>query len=212
MLVWLLIYSLFMSLQKSFKTNMLLTFLIIAFAFQSCENTAQKSTTTEKASAEIEKDRVHPSKYDDPVVDPNTEKIPLDEDKEEIENDRIHPSKYDDPVVDPNAEKIPLGEDKEEINAYVKNIYEKDGIVYVDLDFVEIKYKNVDERVIVNRSSKIRTYIVDLDTFVMTKDCKEITSLDMLKYKNKILENRSYIVIGKSKEGKMLSLNFGCYG
>jgi hypothetical protein len=48
----------------------------------------------------------------------------------------------------------------QEINCYVKDIYKKNGNIYVDLDFVEIQYKNVDERVIVNKNPKIRTYIV----------------------------------------------------
>ncbi|MDR2270131.1 MAG: hypothetical protein LBF27_04415 [Sphingobacterium sp.] len=141
-----------------------------------------------------------------------TQRTAKREASEEIENDIIHPSKYDDPADSLNNEQIPLGEDQEEINAYIKNIYERNGIVYVDLDFVVVKYENVDERVIVNRNPKIRTYIVDLDTYIMTKDCKKITSLEMLKHKSTLLKDTSTLVIGQSKDGKMLSLNFGCYG
>ncbi|MET3529817.1 hypothetical protein ABID31_001093 [Chryseobacterium flavum] len=34
----------------------------------------------------------------------------------------------------------------------------------------------------------------------------------MLKHKNILLKDKTAIVIGKSKDGKMLSINFGCYG
>lgn len=78
----------------------------------------------------------------------------------------------------------------EEINAYAKNIYEKNGIIYVDLDFVEIKYKNIDERVIVNKNPKLRTYIIDLYTLIATKDCKELTALDILNYKDIFIERQ----------------------
>lgn len=77
---------------------------------------------------------------------------------------------------------------------------------------MEIQYKNVDERVIVNKNPKIRTYIIELYTEIATKDCKELTALDMLKHKNILLKDKTAIVIGKSKDGKMLSINFGRYG
>lgn len=105
-----------------------------------------------------------------------------------------------------------MGEDKDEIDAYVKDIYEKNGNIYIDLDFVEIKYKNVDDRVIVNKNPKIRTYIVDLYTQIATKDCKELISLDMITHRKELLKNKFALVIGKSKDCRMLSLNFGCYG
>lgn len=127
-------------------------------------------------------------------------------------SDKIHLSKFDGAAENQDNEEVILGEDTEEINSYVKDIYEKNGIIYVDLDFVEIKYKNVDERVIVNKNPKIRTYIVDLYTEIATKDCKELNALDMFKNKDSLLKDKITVVIGESKDGKMLSINFGCYG
>lgn len=155
----------------------LITLLIFVFVIQSCENKTKKATENEP--------------------------------QQTVKSDKIHPSKYDEPIEN---EEIILGEDMEEINAYAKNIYEKNGIIYVDLDFVEIKYKNIDERVIVNKNPKLRTYIIDLYTLIATKDCKELTALEILDYKDILLKDKSAIVIGESKDGKMLSINFGCYG
>jgi hypothetical protein len=107
---------------------------------------------------------------------------------------------------------IILGEDTPEINAYAKGIYKKDGKFYVELDFVEIKYKNVDERVIVNKNPKIRTYLIDHRTSIASKDCKELTPEELLKIRKKLLNDKNIIVIGTSKDGKMESVNFGCYG
>ncbi|MHA3044003.1 hypothetical protein JSO61_001510 [Riemerella anatipestifer] len=108
--------------------------------------------------------------------------------------------------------KISLGEDSEDINAYAKNIYEKNGIIYIDLDFVEIKYRNIDEKFIVNKSSKIRTYIIDAHTLVISNDCEKLVPLDILKYKESLLKDKTAVTIGESKNGRMISVNFGCYG
>jgi hypothetical protein len=110
-----------------------------------------------------------------------------------------------------NAEII-LGENMEEINAYTKDIYEKNGIIYIDLDFVEIKYKNVDERIIVNKNPKIRTYIIDNNTSILSNLCKELKSSELFQTKESILNNKNIITIGRSKNGKMIEINFGCYG
>lgn len=65
-----------------------------------------------------------------------------------------------------SLDKIVLGEDKEEINGLVKNIYKINGEVFIDIDFVQIKFENVDERVVVNENKKIRTYKVDQETLI----------------------------------------------
>ncbi|MDY3338677.1 hypothetical protein PG279_05740 [Riemerella anatipestifer] len=109
-------------------------------------------------------------------------------------------------------EKISLGEDFEDINAYAKNIYEKNGIIYIDLDFVEIKYRNIDEKFIVNKNPKIRTYIIDAHTLVISNDCEKLVPLDILKYKESLLKDKTAVTIGESKNGRMVSVNFGCYG
>ena len=107
--------------------------------------------------------------------------------------------------------KINLGEDIKEIHAYAKDIYEVEGIIYIDIDLIDIQYKNIDERVVVNNNKKIRTYIIDNSTLIYSTDCNEIKSKQLLAKKESQLEDKSIIIVGKSKSGKMLSLNFGCY-
>lgn len=111
-----------------------------------------------------------------------------------------------------SSTKIVLGEDKDEINALVKRIYEVNGEVFIDIDFVQIKFENVDERVVVNENPKIRTYKVDSKTLIYSKDCKTLNLKELIKSKNKILQDKTIILVGKAKEGRMESLNFGCYG
>lgn len=107
---------------------------------------------------------------------------------------------------------IILGENIPEVNAYVKNIYEKDNKVYVELDLVEFRYKNTDERVIVNNNPKIRTYIIDDNTLIYSNDCKRPTLEELLQIKKKLLTDKSMIIVGTSEDGRMKSINFGCYG
>lgn len=156
--------------------------LLFVFVIQSCENKTYKKTTENEQP------------------------------QQSVTSNTIHPSKFDDPAENQNNEKIILGEDTKEINSYIRDIYEKNEIIYIDLDFVEIKYKNVDERVIINKNHKIRTYIIDLYTKIATKNCKELNALDMLKHKDSLLKDKITVVIGEAKDGKMLSINFGCYG
>lgn len=141
-----------------------------------------------------------------------TKKVSENEPAQQMENNsKVHPSKYDDV-----QNGITLGEGVQEISCYVKDIYEKNDNIYVDLDFVEIQYKNVDERVIVNKNPKIRTYIVDIFTEIAARDkdgiCEKIDEREMLKRKNILLKDKTTIVIGESEDGRMVSINFGCYG
>ena len=107
---------------------------------------------------------------------------------------------------------IILGEDIEEINAYPLNIYKLKGIIYIELDLVKIEYKNIDEKIIVNNNSKIRTYIIDKNTLIYSSDCKTLNPEEFFQKKKTILKNNSTIAVGNSKNGKMISINFGCYG
>ncbi|TWH98761.1 carboxypeptidase-like protein [Flavobacterium tiangeerense] len=110
------------------------------------------------------------------------------------------------------VDKIKLGENIDEINAIAKNIYKKNGNVYVEIDMVQIKFKNIDERVIVNDNSKIRTYLIDSNTLIYSNDCKRLSPSELLKNKDTLLNDKSIIMIGQSKDGKMIDINFGCYG
>ena len=114
--------------------------------------------------------------------------------------------------VAPANKQIKLSEDIKEINAYTKDIFEINGIYYIEIDLVEIKYKNIDERVIVNNNSKLRTYIIDTNTIIYSDNCKRVNPAELLQRKKIILENKSIIIVGQSKKGKMISINFGCYG
>ena len=106
-----------------------------------------------------------------------------------------------------SLDKIVLGEDKDEINGLVKNIYKINGEVFIDIDFVQIKFENVDERVVVNENKKIRTYKVDQETLIYSKDCKTLNTKELIKSKSKILQDKTIILVGKAKDGKMESLN-----
>ena len=106
---------------------------------------------------------------------------------------------------------IKLGEDKEEMHGLVKRIYNIDHSVFIDLDFIEISYKNVDERVIKNNNPMIRTYEVDTSTLIYSNDCKTLKSFELLEPAHANLLDSSIIVVGSSKDGKMTSINFGCY-
>lgn len=110
------------------------------------------------------------------------------------------------------ANSIQLGENIDEINAYLKNIYSLNEKVYVDIDIVQIKYINVDEREVINENTKIRTYEIDAKTLIYSNDCKTLKRLDLIKLKDNLLNNKSLILVGESENGKMLSINFGCYG
>ncbi len=106
---------------------------------------------------------------------------------------------------------VSLGEDKEEIHGLVKDLYEIDKNILIDIDFIDIKYKNVDEKIIVNNNPKIRTYKIDSLTIIYSKDCKNLKANELLQIKTKILQDTSVIVVGNSKGGKMIDINFGCY-
>lgn len=118
-------------------------------------------------------------------------------------------------AITPKARKeeaIVLGEDKKEINALVKGIYQKGEKVYIELDFVQIKYKNVDELVVVNVNPKIRTYLVDSNTLIYSKDCKVWKIKEVLQNKDLLVNDKNILLVGDSKKGVLISLNFGCYG
>ena len=122
--------------------------------------------------------------------------------------------KYIDLVKQTN---IQLGEDRSEINAYAKDIYKKNGKIYIDLDFVEIRYPtkgewDVSDREIINNNPQIRTYIIDENSGILSNICKELTASELFEIRESLLKNKSIIVIGNSKNGKILGINFGCYG
>ncbi|MDI1255248.1 MAG: hypothetical protein PSV16_04025 [Flavobacterium sp.] len=105
-----------------------------------------------------------------------------------------------------------MGEDIEEINAYPKKIYKANQIIYIDIDLVKIEYKNIDEKVIVNKNHKIRTYIINENTLIYSGDCKTLTADEFFQNRQLILNSNANIAVGQSKNGKMISINFGCYG
>ncbi|MDM1370075.1 hypothetical protein HX052_17580 [Myroides marinus] len=118
---------------------------------------------------------------------------------------------YNDEIDDDYIE-MGLGENLDEFYAYVDNIYMKDNVVYVDIDLVEIQYKNIDERVIVNNNSRIRTYIVDNSSLIVSNNCKDLTPSELYDIRKILLDDKSILMVGQTLKGKMISINFGCYG
>jgi|GEM_PF-6032833 len=106
---------------------------------------------------------------------------------------------------------IRLGEDIKEIQAYTKDIYEIKNTIYVDIDLVQVRFRNIDEKFIVNERSTIRTYIADQKTLIYANDCDEIDAHEMLRRKKTLLSDSSIVAVGQSKDGRLVSINFGCY-
>jgi hypothetical protein len=170
---------------KKTVTFLLLLMISVGFGLQSCEKKTENYNQKETQE---------------------TKKINADS----VSQNKKHPQ---------NKEKnnIILGEDLPKINAYAKKIYKKDGIIYIDLDLVEFRYPTEGEwdesdREIVNNNPKIRTYIIDNDTSIYSNICKEVTASELFQIRESVLHNKSIIVIGSSKNGNMLEINFGCYG
>lgn len=110
-------------------------------------------------------------------------------------------------------DKFNLGEDIAEINCYVKNIYRKDNLTFVDIDIVQVKYTSEGgERIIINENPKTRTYIVDDTTIIYAQDCESVTPEKLTEIEKSLLDDKSIIVVGSSKDGVLESINFGCYG
>ncbi|MDB2463170.1 hypothetical protein N9W61_03620 [Algibacter sp.] len=108
--------------------------------------------------------------------------------------------------------KFNLGEDISEMSFYVKDIYRKDNLICVDLDIVQIKYTEEDDKIILNENSKIRTYIIDDTTIIYTpKNCEGVTPEKLTEIKKSVLDDKTIIVVGGSKDGVLESINFGCY-
>ena len=82
---------------------------------------------------------------------------------------------------------------------------------------MEIRYPtegewDVSDREIINNNPKIRTYIIDDSTSILSNVCKEMTVSELYQARKILLKDKTIIVIGKSENGKMLSINLGCYG
>lgn len=109
--------------------------------------------------------------------------------------------------------KSTLGEDISEINCYVKNIYKKDNLAFVNIDIIQLKYSDEEgDRIILNENPKIRTYMIDDTTIIYGPDCERITSEKLTEIEKLVLDDTSIIVIGSSKDGVLESIYFGCYG
>lgn len=105
-----------------------------------------------------------------------------------------------------------LSEDIAEINCYVKKIYKKNNLIFVDIDLVDIKYNQDGDRIIINKNPKIRTYIINDKTIIYSHKCETLKPKELTEIEKSILNNKSIIVVGSSKNGCLESINFGCYG
>ncbi len=108
------------------------------------------------------------------------------------------------------ADSVETGEDKKEFSALVKNISQEDGVVII-LDFVEVIYSNSGERKVKNTNSKLRRYKADSSTLIYLKNCNEVRVSELHLFRNEILKDSTQVAIGSSKNGKLESINFGCY-
>lgn len=106
---------------------------------------------------------------------------------------------------------IEVGEDKKEFSALVKNIYKTDDGIFIVLDFVEVVDHNTGEREVRNANPKLRKYMAVDSTLIYLKNCKEVKASDLLLFHTEILKDSIQIAVGSAKNGKLESINFGCY-
>jgi hypothetical protein len=119
---------------------------------------------------------------------------------------------FEKPIKKILIDRTNLGEDIAEINCYVKKIYRKDNLTFVDIDIVQVELTPEGERTIINQNSKIRTYIIDDNTIISSNKCEKLKPKQLIGIEKSFLNDKSIIVIGSSKDGIMESINFGCYG
>ncbi|OXA85700.1 hypothetical protein [Flavobacterium hercynium] len=167
------------------KKIIILTLYFFAFVLQSCDDKTKK-----QGQVEIQK-----------TIETKNGSV--------FENNVQSKNKKNDNIV--------LGEDISEINAYAKRIYKINGVIYIDLDLVEIRYPTKGEwdagdREIVNNNPKIRTYVIDNNTSILSNVCKELKSSELFQIRESVLKDKNIIIIGRSENGKMQEINFGCYG
>lgn len=170
---------------KNTFTSLLLIMISNGFSLQSCEKKAENIAQTQHQKA----------------IKENTNSI--------FKSNEYPESNRNEDII--------LGEDISKINAYAKKIYKVNDVIYIDIDVVEFRYPTKGEwdesdREIVNKNPKIRTYIIDNKTSILSNNCKDLTSSELFQLQESILNDKSIIVIGISKNGKMQEINFGCYG
>ena len=109
-------------------------------------------------------------------------------------------------------------ENKSNQMALIKNFYSKNNEIIFELDFVEIKVTPINDMgpdfdlEIINKNPKIRIY--KLSKKAIIEDCLEneqINTSNILKYKNKILKNKSYFVSFDVENGEIKLINLGCW-
>ena len=105
---------------------------------------------------------------------------------------------------------IKLGENINGKKAYAKSIYKKNGLVYIDIDIIIVEY-HLDGMEITNNNPKIRTYIIDENSSVTTKDCNDLNLTELIAQKNMFLNDESVILIVEAENGKIVYINC-CYG
>ncbi len=109
---------------------------------------------------------------------------------------------------------IKTNEDLNEFNAFVKKIYKSDNNIYLDIDIVLVKYYPDGTLKIINNNPKIRTYIVDENSYILTNKCEKIKHTELIELREKLLKlkDNNIITIGETQNGKIITINFGCYG
>ncbi len=173
------------------EINIKIGLVIFLFSFFSCvekrETNSLKEQNRQVDSSEIENNIIK---------------------SEILENNNL---KHPEPKTSFEINNSNLGEDMAEINCYVKRIYRKNNLTYVDIDVVEVILTPEGDRTIINKNPKIRTYLVDNNTIIYLHNCKSATPEELLNMDKNKLDDKSIIVVGSSKYGVLESLNFGCY-
>lgn len=99
---------------------------------------------------------------------------------------------------------------RENQSVFIKDIYAIKDEIYFELDFIVIKYDSSIN--ITNDNNRTRLYLLADNAII--SDClksNKINSTNILEFKNELLKNRNYIVFFNSNNGRITSLNLGCY-
>ncbi|WP_293890864.1 hypothetical protein [Flavobacterium sp.] len=104
-------------------------------------------------------------------------------------------------------------ETKENEPALIKDIFRKNGKIYISLDIVQIEYTKINDYKVINQNSKIRTFEVSENVKIKDNNCRTIVENDYL-IKNReihISKKNNEICMFSSVDGIITEINFGCW-
>jgi hypothetical protein len=104
-------------------------------------------------------------------------------------------------------------ETKENEAALIKDIFRKNGKIYISLNIVQIEYTKENDYKVINQNSKIRTFEVLENVKITDNNCRTIDENDYL-IKNReihISKNNDEICMFSPVDGIITEINFGCW-